>query len=679
MKTRLSRRGFVKGLASAPAAAALPSFAAGDKLPSLWVNLDAAQVKTTGDTLVASTGLVERTWTWTGKGLVTTGLRNVKSERQWATLKPAFGADWGYEGLIDESGAARLKSLTARPVRFDPFTSSHIEVIAELEYPGSRIAFQYVIGVYPNSPGIRTQLRVKGLSGFSGSGVAKQESPRLDYVPVAFGSSARRAIGYYNHTQRRNTRETEILREQVRADALSGREVCDWAGILCVEDGREGFCLVKESHKCVNQPGVNTGDFQCDSRGLSNTGWGPAPSDILTKRFRSCWASWAIAYDGGDDGRELAIKTFDRRRYPVDPDRDIYIMANTWGSGAAKAESLEASREENILLQIESCRDLGIDVQQIDDGWQGNQYKTWSPVKHRYPDGWKNVRAAAAEAGVKLGLWASWVIGPEALRKTRDDGGFNYYKIDFANLGTYDRLESLIEKMRELIRHSGHTARVNWDVTENPARVGYYFARDLGNIYLENRKPFQPAQVVYVPYLVLRDAWQVARYTNLNRFQVTVQNIERVNPEVSNARLHNHPYCVAITLMGSPIFFQETTYYTEEARNRIRPLLALYKKHRERMYRGYVFGIGHKPDDASWTGFQNHDPATGAGYLMIFRELRAPEYKKALPLRFVADSMIRLTDLASNSERTVTVPPDGKVWFEIASSPGFQFLRYEPA
>lgn len=446
---------------------------------------------------------------------------------------------------------------------------------------------------------------------------------------------------------------------------------------MCTEAGREGFCLVKESHKCANQQGVNTGGFQCDSRGVASTGWGPAPADILTKRFRSCWASWAVVYDGGDDGRELAIKTFDRQRYPVDPERDIYIMANTWGSGGDKSESLEASREENILNQIESCQDLGIDVQQIDDGWQGNQYETWFPVKQRYPKGWKNVRAAAREAGIKLGLWAAWGIGEKALLATHDDGGFNYYKIDFANLNTYDKLEALTTKMRDLIRHSGHTVRVNWDVTENPARVGYYFARDLGNIYLENRKPMLPAHVVYVPYLVLRDAWHVAHYTNLNRFQITVQNIERVNPETSNARMHNHPYCVAITLMGSPIFFQETTYYTEEARGQIRPLLALYKKHREQMYRGYVFPIGDKPDDASWTGFQNHDPATGAGYLMIFRELRATEYKKPIPLRFVADTRIRLTDLRTSSERTVAVPPDGKVQFEINSAPGFQFLRYE--
>ena len=372
----------------------------------------------------------------------------------------------------------------------------------------------------------------------------------------------------------------------------------------------------------------------------------------------------------------MAIKVFDRKRYPLDPKRDMYIMANTWGSGGAKEESLHASREENILRQIESCRDLGIEVQQIDDGWQGNQYKTWSTVDFRYPKGWKNVRNAAREAGIKLGLWAAWVIDEPALLATYDRGGFNYYKIDFANLDTYDKLEDLMSKMRSLIQHSGHTVRVNWDVTENPARVGYYYARELGNIYLENRKPFSPTHVVYIPYLVLRDAWHVARYLNLNKFQITVQNIERINPDVSDAHLHNHPYAVAIALMSSPIFFQETSYYTAEARAQIRPLLALYKQHREAMYRGYVFAIGEKPNNAAWTGFQNHDPETNTGYLMIYRERQCPNYTGTLPLRFVAGRTLQLTDLISGSQRNVTVPRDGKVEFSIDRAPGFLFLRY---
>ncbi|MCP5118679.1 MAG: hypothetical protein GY953_48330 [bacterium] len=651
MSTDFTRRNFMKGAALTPVAAMPQSSAA---LPALHTTWQTVEVRTQGDRLIVSTGLVERTWRWTGKGFVTTSLRDLRTKRDWASREPAVEADWDHP-----DSAAKLVRLTATPVRFDPFTSDRVEIAADIEYP--TLAVRFVIWAYADSPGLRTQLFVKARTPAGGA------SRRADYLPIDPADLTRRAVGYFNHTQGRNKRETPILREE----AHTSGEVYDWASLLCLEDGSEGVCLVKESHKCVNQPGVDTGDFRVSASGVSSTGWGPPQSG-------TCWANWTIVYGGSADGRELAIKTFDRQRFPVDPARDIYIMANTWGSGAAKQESLDASQEENILRQIDSCADLGIDVQQIDDGWQGdNQYKTWSPVKKRYPEGWKNVRRHAREAGIRLGLWGAWVIDDPALRKTHDEGGFNYYKIDFARLDTYDKLETLMDKMRRLIAHSGHTVRVNWDVTENPARVGYYYARDLGNIYLENRKPFEPAHVVYVPYLVLRDAWHVAHYTNLNRFQISVQNIERVNREISNAHLHTHPYSVAITLMGSPIFFQETTYYTREARDQIRPLLALYKQHRHRMYRGYVFAIGDEPNDAAWSGFQNHEAKTASGYLTIFRELHAANYKRAIALRFLAGKRIRLIDLEHNVAKIIELPADGKVWFEIDTAPGYGFYRYE--
>ncbi len=672
----MNRRNFLQTAVSVPvAASAQPASAprGSGPFPEAHFTLAAAEARAGGNILIIDTGVVRRHWIWTRSGLLTTGFRHHPTGREWAGLESQSGADWDHPGLLGPESDARLLRFTLRPVRFDPFTSDRVEAVARIEYPDARLLLEYVIWAYPNAPGIRTQLRAKALSGFDASTPTPQEPPAADTLPVKADGLNRRAIGYYNHTQRRNTRETEILREDISPEGA----LYDWASILCLEDAGDGVCLLKESHKCVNQTGVDTGDFRLNEHGLRSTGWGPALADLLEHRFRDCWASWAIAYSGGDQGRQFAIKELDRARYPVDPHRDIYIMANTWGSGAEKAESLEASREENILRQIESCRDLGIDVQQIDDGWQGNQYKTWFPVEERYPEGWKNVREAAREAGVKLGLWAAWVIGPDALHRTYDRGGFNSYKIDFANLDTYDKLEDLVGKMRGLIEHSGHTVRVNWDVTENPPRVGYYYARDLGNVYLENRKPLLPAHVVYVPYLVLRDAWHVAHYTNLNRFQITVQNIDRVNREVSNAYQHNHPYAVAITLMGSPIFFQETTYYSQEARDQIRPLLAIYKDHRQAMYRGYVFPIGAEPDDASWTGFQNHDAKAGSGYLTVFRELECRQEEGEFRLWFVAGRTIRLTDLIGGDEREMTVPKDGVIRFTLDSAPAFRFLRYQ--
>ena len=667
---RLTRRSLIQTtLAGAVSATPAPAQAA-EPLPAFHVSLEAAEARWDESSLTVSTGPVEFQWRLVENGLATSAVTFDGADSGFSDrVSGPFVANWSYPGLIYKNTKAVPRAITAKPVRFDPFTSDHIAVVAEFEYPSAALLLQYVIWAYPGAAGLRTQLRVKALPGFDPSR-AQPGGHSAEFLPTL--DSQRSVAGYFNHTQGRNKPETEIFREE----RVIGGEI-DWASLAF----NSGACVVKESHKCVNQAGVDTRGFALETRGIRNTGWGPSPQDFRQDRFRDCWASWIILYEGGEDGRERAIKRFDRARFPVDPKRDIYIMANTWGSGAAKPESLAASDEKNILRQIDSAADLGIDVQQIDDGWQGdNQYDQWSLWPQRYPGGWKNVRSAAKKAGVDLGLWAAWTIGRDELIETYDKGGFRYYKIDFAKLDTYDKLEELMTKMRELIVHSGYTVRVNWDVTENPARVGYYYARDLGNIYLENRKPMEPEHVVYHPYLVLRDAWQVAKYANLNRFQVTVQNPDRVNRDVSDAYLHPHPYTVAISLMASPIFFQETHYYSEEAREQIRPLLATYKQHRAEMYRGFVFPIGKKPDNTSWTGFQNVSPDSVSGYLTIFREIGAEAEEAKIRLRLVSWTEgleLTLIDLLNGGERRVELAEDGEVAFRIDEAPGFLFLRYE--
>ncbi|MFW6163686.1 MAG: hypothetical protein ACODAJ_13025 [Planctomycetota bacterium] len=637
--------------------------------------LGAARARAGDGLLTVTTGVLERTWRWTGRGLVTTGLRHLPSGREWASGEPARACDWAVAGLIDDATEGTLASLTARAVRRSPWTSPHVEVVSDVRYPDPRLRVQHVVWVYPDSPGIRTQLRLRGMRGYKpGAG----DSGRVEHVPAHPSGGRRRAIGYYNETQRRNRRDTPLLREET-LDPSSGEQTIDWASLLCLEDADGGLCLVKESHKCVNQPGVDTGAFVASGRGIEVTGLGPSPADILVGRFRDCWATWCILYAGGDADREQAVKAFDRIRYPIDPRRDIFIMANTWGSTPCREEARQAAREENVLREIASAADLGIDVQQIDDGWQGNQYRRWRPVKARYPQGWRRVKAAAKRHGVTLGLWAAVRIPEAALLWNYDRGGFRYVKLDFANLDTYPKLEAVLDKVRTLVEHSRHRVRVNWDVTENPPRVGYFFARDFGNIYLENRKPLWPQHVVYVPWLVLRDAWQVARYANLQKFQITVQNGDRVDPDRSNAHRHPHPYCVAITLMGSPIFFQETQHYSPQARDAIRPLLTLYRQHRAALFRGLVFPIGDEPSDASWTGFQNHDPDSASGYLLIFREIGNEDRSARLTLRFLAGKALEVTDLRRGTTRRRRVGPDGTVRVRIARPADFRFLRYEVA
>jgi len=636
-----------------------------------------------------STGLVKRVWEISDKGLISLvgQLKNGDN-----VLNPENRDDcWNAQGR-DSKG--KLLNVEMKVDDDEGFTTKHIAVNVDFRYAQTGIDVRYTIWVFPAAQGIRTQLFIKRNSpGIELSELGKGKSENF---LLRDGFEDMRAIGYYNDTQHRNQPDTPILESKA---IEKGQNIkVDWANLLCLSDGQSGIILVKESPKCVNQSSVNTGGFLLSDNHVSVYGLG-IEEKYLTHEFRPCWATWTIFYKGGESEMQFALKKFDRIRYPVNKDQDIYIMANTWGSGDTGVNSKYASREENVLAEINSVSDLGIDVLQIDDGWQGSDHDSWQPAGSLiysntnqqtvrqlpngieydvYPEGWKNVKAKAASLNIKLGLWAACWIGYDDLVKNYEDGSFNFFKLDFAKLDTYGQFYDLVTKVRNFSLFANHQVRVNWDVTENDSRMGYYFGREYGNIFLENRKPRFPQNVIYQPYLVLRDAWHVARYTNLNKFQVSCQNADMVDKTMSDAYLHSHDYCLAITLMATPLFFQETHLLSENARKEIRDLIQIYKQCRSDMYNGIVYPIGDEPSNSSWTGFQNIGDDKMHGYLLIFRERLNQNHSSEIALNFLNGKNIQLKNLLTG-ETKVAVNRNGKIDFNINKAGDYSFYKYEIA
>ncbi|WFB36350.1 alpha-galactosidase [Kiritimatiellota bacterium B12222] len=656
-------------------------------LPELLCTFDKASVTTDQDRLIVSTGCIQRLWQWTDQGFGTRQVTELSSAHSWNQTTEE--CDWQLPDGSEASGA-KLISLEACVQDDEGFTSSHICLCAEIDYPAQGFTLRWTLWIYPGAPGIRSQLAARR----NGPPPAPK-GPRLQGKPfparneqVGLGDkpNQRRFFGYYNDTQHRNDTHQSLLKEEVITHPLRGSEWCDWANAACVENDAGGIALVKESHKCVNKAGHDSGGFICSSNeGLRCTGWGLHPNELSTDSFTPAWATWCIVWTDGDLNREIAFKTFDRIRYPIDPSRDIYIQANTWGSTETSRDARLAACQESVLQEIACCAELGIDVLQIDDGWQvppGNpdwnpQANGWHPHPQSYPDGWQTVRSSAKEHGIKLGLWAAATpISLAELKANYTDGGFVQYKLDFADLRSRKDIDSLMQKVREFISWTDHNVRVNWDVTENEPRYGYFFAREYGCIFLENRKTLRPQYVIYRPHTVLRDLWQVAKYLNPHRFQCVIQNVDLVSRDYSDAHLHSHAYAVAIALMGIPLFFQETKYYSEKAKKEIRPLLDMYKEQRNDIYRGIVHPIGDKPDNASWTGFQSHMADEHRGTLLLFRERCNSTSEYTYKLGWLSNTTIEVRNLVNQSTELKTVGSDGSVTFHINQAPGFLFLSY---
>ncbi|MFQ5750935.1 MAG: alpha-galactosidase, partial [bacterium] len=82
---------------------------------------------------------------------------------------------------------------------------------------------------------------------------------------------------------------------------------------------------------------------------------------------------------------------------------------NTWGlqrddQKEKKKRPQEILTEKRVLQEINYAHQLGVDVFVIDDGWQ-NYFGDWQPITHRFPDGFKKIKAKLDSFGIRLGLW----------------------------------------------------------------------------------------------------------------------------------------------------------------------------------------------------------------------------------------------------------------------------------
>ena len=663
------------------------------ELPAINKSYNSALATTAGDRLVVSTGSSERTFRWTGHGFVTVGIRNLETGKQWANMEPSVAADWSYPGLIPTDAKAKLLSLTAAQSDDEGFTSPHLEVIAEIHYPAQALTLKQTIWAYPGAHGLRQQLWAKGSLEQDAADANTTPGGRVDYLPVDTSEMQVSSAGYYSDTQHRNLPDTPVLKEENQQS--SGK--CDWSNLLFVEEGDQALTLIKESHKTVQTYGVDTGLYSFGPQGIENTGWGLNRSDLSPNTYKWIWGSWLITHEAGTDARECAIKQFDRLRFPTNKARDMWIVMCTWGHSLEIPgfgnDGRTYAYEKEILSEMDHVADMGIDMILIDDGWQAlapgsrkdypQKHKGWYPHPGTYPSGdWSNVTKKAKDLGLRLGLWAAYRISNEEMLWNWERLKPTQIKLDFAKLKTHAALDKIKMKSRNFMLQTDKKCIISWDTTEAAPRYGYYLFREYGNVHFMNRKQKFPDNLLYVPWLALRDFWLLSHYQNLNKWQLVIQNPEVVEKNVGNfssdAYLHSAAYCTATALMGTPEYMGISRHYSENARKELRVLHSQYKAVRSEIWDSMVYPIGQEPSNKSWTGFQAVHPDGKHGYLTIFRERLNKNKTSKLALRFIhPGTQIKLTNLRTGSISHAVLDANGALEFEIPHAPGFLFLQYD--
>ena len=316
-------------------------------------------------------------------------------------------------------------------------------------------------------------------------------------------------------------------------------------------------------------------------------------------------------------------------------------MSNTWGD----MNGFSRVCEDFMMREIDSASEIGIDVVQIDDGWQlgntadkvkrdefGRRYfwdGYWEINDERFPHGIIPVYNAARDRGLKLGLW----FAPEShdlfskldrdidvLRRAYFEWGVRYFKLDMYYIENNEAKDKFLQLLKA-VKSFGDDVSVQLDVTRD-MRVNYLTAKEYGTVFVENR---YTKGANSFPHRVLRNLWNFSNYLPTVRFL-----FEIVNPDLNVGSYsesdpfspvhYSMDYLFAIVMTANPLFWMELQFLSDKRRSELKPLMEIWKEWRKELYNSDVIPVGEVPSGRSLTGFRI-ETESAAKYLLLFREV----------------------------------------------------------
>ena len=414
-----------------------------------------------------------------------------------------------------------------------------------------------------------------------------------------------------------------------------------------------------------------------------------------------------VPYSGGPAGRVRAATDFQRARRPYVPGRDGVFLSNTWGDGNRDA----CINDAFLRREIAAGAELGVDVIQIDDGWQRGRTANSSAIKNRregrwgaywddphfwdvdrvrFPDGLEGLVAEAKAKGMKFGLWFGPDSSNDAKNWSRDADfllglhrslGIDYFKLDSMRSETAVALERQAALFRRLMAESDSRITVDLDVTAG-IRPGYYGFPEIGPVFVENRyiRPKGRDSRLWWPHRTLHNLWGLAHVVDPVRLRMEVLNPCRLPdayPDGDPLAPMRWPReaIFAIAMFASPLGWFEIQNLDAETVAAWRPLVARWKRERDAIHSGYVYPVGDPPDGMSWTGFLAVSK-DGTGHALLFREL-SPDATFSMdisPYRVQEDARAEIV-----GGRGCATVADGRLSVSVPDKLGFAWVKISPA
>lgn len=355
---------------------------------------------------------------------------------------------------------------------------------------------------------------------------------------------------------------------------------------------------------------------------------------------------WLIlSYTGGQLGRTRALHDAQKQMMAS---KEINFLSNTWGDRSQDSRMNEAF----ILSEIAAASKLGVEVVQLDDGWQkgrtsnsveakqaGGRWEGfhngdspfWTPDPVRFPNGLEPILDAAKQAGVAIGLWyapdsadafANWQDDVKTVMHLHEHYGVCHFKFDSINTRCREGEINLYRFFDAILEQSQSRIIVDLDITAG-CRPGYFGRIDCGPLFVCNRYSDWHS---YWPHHGLRMLWQLSHWIEPSRIRMMLLNHARNTDRYVNDPLA--PAAISPATMFAPLMFCqplgwfELSHLPESYFQQIKPMVDLWKQHRNAMHAGTILPVGNEPDGVAWSGFVSLSEDGKTGYLLVYNGMK---------------------------------------------------------
>jgi alpha-galactosidase len=596
-----------------------------------------------------------------------------------------------------------MKNISAEICKASIFHPEHVRICLHLKEDIQKLEYLREYFIYPDIPvmasrsSIKSEVAPKIFASSRSDLNYRNNRPELffdspvDSCRLASSPAELKSVIMTGRTDNTNEFVTESILDLDKKDqSVKGN-------LLFAGTTEGGLFFLQEAPPSEERRDIDPGDFRIIGNDIYSLCWGIRPEEINDKEWLRSYTHVIGVYDGTEDDALGVLKNYLRLRFPQE-ENHCSTTINPWGTGKFP----QYVSQQFLLDEIKAAPATGGELYQIDDGWQVGEglgritqnnesvdEKFWKVDKEMLPAGFEALLETAKTAGIDLGLWIApsenknfndWEMTLEIIYSFYRKFGIRFYKIDGVIVRT-KKAEDNLEKMCRILRErSKGEIYFNFDVT-NGQRAGYFMNLEYGNMFLENRYLYGTGGVRdYHPQKTLHNLWCLAKYVRTPMLQIEIGDPGCMAPgnyTPGAAKPHDYPpaYWAAVAMFASPLLWFSPSLIDPETAEKFKKVLEMHKRYRNEIFAGDIFPIGKEPDGKSWTGFQSYNMNTGHGFVVVYRELNAPE-TGILSLKYIKDSAIELQFLNSSDEDIQKAKNSTDINILIPIPGDFRLLRY---